>query len=102
MLVARFAASSHISVAVHLGLGHPTSLSQSKTKKTNMKFTILLNTLLLLLPISLIAADQITIEVKFIESSNAAIPHDITKLIDRSLLLAPFPQLARGVVAGRA
>jgi hypothetical protein len=44
-----------------------------------MKSTILY-ALLLLLPASLIAAEQITVEAKFIESSKGAIPHDLTKL----------------------
>ncbi|MCE9519190.1 MAG: type II and III secretion system protein [Verrucomicrobia bacterium] len=56
-----------------------------------MKSTILY-TLLLLLPVSLLAAEQITIEAKFIESSKEAIPHDLAKLAQAKgidLLSAP-------------
>ncbi len=44
-----------------------------------MKHTILY-ALLLLLPASLMAAEQITIQAKFIESRKAAIPHDFARL----------------------
>lgn len=44
-----------------------------------MKSTILY-VLLVFLPTSLIAAERITVEAKFIESSKGAIPHDIARL----------------------
>ena len=40
--------------------------------------------LLLLLPSSLLAADQITVETKFIESSKDTVPHDLAHLKDTS------------------
>jgi len=44
-----------------------------------MKFTIL-STLLIFLPLTLFAAEQITVEAKFIELNKEAIPHDFAKL----------------------
>ena len=44
-----------------------------------MKSTILY-AFLLLLPASLNAAEQVTVEVKFIESSKGAVIHDLAKL----------------------
>ena len=49
--------------------------------KTTFKITsTALYALLLLLPASLSAAEQITVKTKFIESSKRAIPHDLAKL----------------------
>ena len=41
---------------------------------------MILYAFLLILPVSLHAAEQVTVEVKFIESSKGAVPHDLAKL----------------------